>query len=106
MVVIGIEHITDISCQILLLHRLLVLALVKAVQTKGVHRPGLPDPQGVHHIVAVTYNRKIIGYSQNRLIALLDEFLFSILPYSGHSASEFYFLGIFRVAHLKWVAVL
>ena len=91
MVIIGIQHITNSFCQILLLHRLVVIPLVKGLQAEGIDRLGIPNPQGVDHIVAITYNRQIIGHSQHGLIALLHKLLMAVFMSYADITSEFDF---------------
>ena len=44
MVVIGIEHLTDISGKILLLNGHPVISLVKGIEGEALYGLGIPDP--------------------------------------------------------------
>ena len=106
MIVVGIQHIHQISGQILLLHCLAVVSLVKGIQLKSSQRLRIPDPQGVHDAVAVSYDGQIIGNSPHRLIAFLHEAASAVLIAShGNMAAELDDLGIFRSAQLKGISL-
>ena len=106
MVVIRIKHFHQVTRQVLLLHCLIVLTLVKAVQLKGINSFCIPDTQGIDNIVAVTYNRKIHRHSQNGLILLLNKMILAVLVLNPYIAAELNSLCIFRTAKLKRIAVL
>ena len=106
MVVIGIEHVHQVSGQILLLNRLAVVTLVKSVQTEACHGLRIPDTQGIHNAVAVSHDGKIVGNGSHCLITLLHEMISAVLvAVYGHVAAEFHYLGILGPAQFKRIAV-
>src|SRR5699024_9187068 len=70
VVVVRVEHLTDRSCQVLLLYRFLVLSLVERIQVKVVDRLRIPDTECVYDMVAVTYDRHVIRHGADTLVAL------------------------------------
>ena len=106
MVIVGIQHLHDGLCQVFLLHCLLVIALIEFLQIKGIHWLGVPDPQGIDHIIAVAHDGDVVGDCQNRLVALLDKMVPVAVPLGIHIAAEFYLCGVFGAADLKGIAVL
>ena len=106
VVVVGIKNLHDISRQVLLLHRLLVVALVKGIQFEALHGLRVPDTQGVHDAVSISDDGHIVRDGLHGLISLLLEAVASVLVHIYvHIAAEFHFLGIFRAAQLKGIAV-
>lgn len=102
VVVVGIEHLHDISRQVLLLHGLLIIALVKGIQLETHHRLRVPDPQGVHDMVAIAHDGQIKGNGIDGLVTLLGEMLSAVLvPGNGHITSELYLFFIFGSAQFK-----
>ena len=106
MVVVGIQNLNDGFRQVFLLHRLLVFALVKVRQIKGLKGLRVPDPQGVHHVVAISDDGDIIGNRQHRLVSLLDKMVSLSVPLGFHVAAEFYLRSVFRTADLKGISIL
>ena len=106
MIVVGVEDLHDGLGQVLLLHRLLIVAPVKGVQLEGGDGLRIPDAQGVDHIVAVADDRQVIGNRPDRLIALLDKIVSSVPVLCTDIAAEFHLHGILGAADLKGIAVL
>ncbi len=107
MVIVRVQHLYDIPCQILLLHRFLIITLVKGIQLETVHRLCIPDTQCIDDTVAVADNRQIIGNGAHCLIAFLLKMLSAVLIHVYiHIAAEPDLLGIFRSAQFKRIAVL
>ena len=108
VIIIRVKHLYNILCQVLLLHRLLIISLIKGIQMELIDRLRIPDTKGVHHIVAIAYHRHIVRYCQHRLIALLNKIISLLLLVIFHTdiTAEFYFRRIFRTADLKRIAVL
>ena len=107
MVIVRIQHLHDIPCQILLLHRFLIITFVKGIQLEAVHRLCIPDAQCIDNTVTVTDDRKIVRNGTHCLIAFLLKILSAVLIHVYiHIAAEPNLLGIFRSAQLKRIAVL
>ena len=69
MVVAGIKDLADRTGNVVLFHRLLIIAFIKGVQMEDLDRFGIPDPQGIDETVAVTDNRHIVRNSLNLVAA-------------------------------------
>ena len=106
VVVVGVKDLHNGFGQVLLLHCLLVVSPVKGIQIKGVDGFCVPDTQGIHHIVAVSDDRQVIGHRADRLVSVLYEMVHSALVLNAHITSEFNLGSILRPADLKGVAVL
>ena len=106
MVIVGVQNLHDISRQIFLLHRLLIIPLVKGIQLEAFHGFRIPDAQGVHDAISISDNRHIIG---NRLYGLIPLLLKAVTAVFIHIhvyiAAELHFLGIFRAAQLKGISI-
>ena len=106
MVIVRVKDLDDVSCQIFLLDRFLIIALVKRIQMEAFHRLCIPDTECIHNAVSVSYDRHIIGNRLNRLIPLLHKMLPAVLVCLYiYIAAEFHDLGVLRAAQLKRVAV-
>ena len=107
MVVVGVQNLYQQLRQVLFLHGLLIIALVKGVQAEGIHGLCVPDTQGIHHIVAIAYYRQVAGDSPYGLIALLDKMVLAVLiDLYVYIAAELDDLRVLRTAELKGIAVL
>ena len=107
MIVIGIQYFHEKLCEVLLLDSLLIIALVKGIETEGIHSLRIPDTQGIYHIISITYYRQIAGYRAHALVTLLNEMILSLFIYFDvHISAELYDLRVLRTAKLKGVAVL
>ena len=73
MGVVGIEDIAEGSGEILILNSLRVISPVKGLKGKLLLRLSVPDHEGIYHMVLVTNDRNIIGYSYYGIVALLNE---------------------------------
>ena len=73
MGVVGIEDIAKGSGEILILNSLRVISPVKGLKGKLLLRLSVPDHEGIYHMVLVTNDRNIIGYSYYGIVALLNE---------------------------------
>ena len=108
MVVIRIQDLNDIPCQVLLLHCLLVIALVERIQLEIIDRFRVPDPQGIDKVVVVADNRDIKRNRAHGLIVLLEELVpvcFVIILHA-HVTAELNLFGILRPPELKRIPVL
>ena len=107
MIVIGVQDFHDVPGQILLLHRLLVIPLVKGIQLEVIDRLRVPDPQSIYHIVIVTYDRNIKGNCQHGLIPFLDKAVASrtLVVFHPHIAAKLYLFRVLRTAQLKGIAI-
>ena len=106
MVVIGIKHLYDGLCQVLLLHCLLIIAPVKGIQVKGIDRLCIPDTQGIYHVIAIADHRQVVGHGTDALITVLYKMVCAVSVFNTHIAAEFYLHSILRAADLKWIAIL
>ena len=106
MIVIGIENLHNISCQVFLLHSLSVISLVEGIQLEALYRLCIPDSQSIYNAVAISYNREIKGNCPDCLIILLLKAASAILiTVHGNVSAEFYQLCIFRSAQFKGISV-
>ena len=105
MIVIRIKNLDNISRQIGLLYCLLVITLVKGIQTKAVHRLCIPDSEGVDNAVAISYYWKIIGNCLDRLVILLIPDQSAVLFPASHVSTKFDHLRVLCAAQLKRIAV-
>ena len=106
VIVVGIQNLYDITCQVLLLYRLLVVTLVKGIQLEALYRLRIPDTQGVYNTVAITHDGEIKRNRLNGLIALLGKYVSAILiGMNAYIAAEFHHFRILRSAQFKRIAV-
>ena len=86
----------------------MVISSVKLIKLEVRDRLGIPHAQCVDYVVAVTNDRHIIRDRQNRLVVLLDKFVFSRLRVflKTDISSETYFLCILFSAELEGVSFL
>ena len=106
MIVVRIEHLHDISRQILLLHRFLVIALVEGIQLEAVHRLRIPDTQGIHDAVTIAYHRHIVRNRCHGLIPFLPEMVSAVLVHIDVDVTaEAYLLRVFGSSQFKGIAV-
>ena len=106
MVVVRIEHLYNITRQILLLHRLLVIALIKGIKLEAFNGLCIPNTQGIYNAVAVADDRQVVRNRLYGLIALLKEMVSAFLIRAHIDiTAKFYFLRIFRTAQFKRIAV-
>ena len=107
MVIVGVKHLHDISCQILLLHRLLVVALVKGIELEALDRLRIPDAQCVHNAVAVAHDGEVKRNRLHGLIALLEEVISAIFIRAHiYITAKLDDLCVLGAAQLKRIAVL
>ena len=106
MVVVRIKDFRQGVRQIFLLHRLVIVALVEGIEGKIIDRLGIPDPEGIDHIVAVSHDRKVIGNRAYSLAALLMVIISAgrLIIIHGHIAAEFDLLGVFRPLQFERIA--
>ena len=106
MIVIGIEDINDQFCQIFLFNCFMIISSVKLIQLEVCNGLRVPHTQGIYHMVAVSYDRHIVGNSQNGFIVLLNEFVLSCyrILFKTDISAEADFLRILFSAELKGVA--
>ena len=108
MVVVGVQDLHDILCQVLLLYRLVIIAPVKGSKLEICDRLRIPDAQGIDYVVAITDDGHIIRHGAYRLKSLLDKFVPSglgiLLKTDGSAETDF--LRVFRTAQFKWIAFL
>ena len=106
--VVGIKNLHDGPGQVLLLYRFVVIALVKGIQLEIVDGFRVPDPQGIHYVVAVAHHRQVIGNGPHRLISLLDKVVSSgvLIVIYPDVAAELDLLGVLRPFQFKGIAVL
>ena len=106
VIVVGIQNLYDITCQVLLLYRLLVVTLVKRIQLEALYRLRIPDTQGVYNAIAITHDGEIKRNRLNGLIALLGKYVSAILVgMNAYIAAEFNHFRILRSAQFKRIAV-
>ena len=107
MIVVRVENLGQRLCQILLLHCLVIIPLVKGIQRKIIDGLRIPDAQRVHKAVAVAHDRHVVGDGLDGAVALLPEHDPSVCRLiGGHVAAEVHLLGVLGPAKLKRVAVL
>ena len=106
MVVVRIKNLYDIAGKIFLLNGLLIISLVKGVETEAVHRLRIPDTKGIYDAVSVADNGKIIRNCLYCLIAFQTVIVSSVfIGVARYITAEAYFLGIFRTAKLERISV-
>ena len=106
MIVIGVQNLYDITCQVLLLYRLLVITLVKGIQLEALYGLRIPDTQGVYNAIAITHNREIKRNGLNGLITLLGKYISAVLiGMHTYIATEFNRFRILRSAQFKRIAI-
>ena len=106
MVVVGVQYLHDISGQVLLLHSLLVISLVKGIQLEAHHRLRVPDPQGVHNMVAIAHDRQVKGNGIHGLVTRLRKMISAVLvPGYSHIAADFNLFLIFGPAQFEGIAI-
>ncbi len=105
MIVVGIKHLCQGTCQIGILHCQRIIALVKLIQVEIRDCLCVPDTQSVDHAVAVAHYRDIVGYRTYRCVILLSEYTSAVDYFCLYTAAESHFLGIFGSLHLKGIAV-
>ena len=106
VIVIGVKDLHNGLGQVLLLHGLLIVSSVKGIQIKGVDGFCVPDTQGIHHIIAVSDDRQVVGHRADRLVSVLYEMVNSALVLNAHIAPELNLGGILRPADFKGISVL
>ena len=106
MVVIRVEHLTDRSCQVLLLYSLLIFTFIKGVQVKGIDRFRIPDTESIYDVVAVAYHRHVIRHGTDALLALLHKLCMAVVVLHIHITAEFNLDSVLVSLDLERVAVL
>ena len=107
MIVVRIENLDKIACQIFFLDCLIIFPFVKGIQTKDFLWLCIPNHQGVDHIVVVADDRHIIRNCDHRRISLVDKVQVAVLALLGSDiASKTDFMCIFRSLDLKRITVL
>ena len=106
VIVVGIQNLYDITCQVLLLYRLLVVTLVKRIQLEALYRLRIPDTQGVYNTVAIAHDGEIKRNRLNGLIALLGKYVSAVLI-GMHTdiATEFHNFRILRSAQFERITI-
>ena len=100
------DSLYDIPGQILLLHSLLVISLVKGLQLEALHRLRIPDAQCVHDPISIAHNRHIIGNRLYGLISLLFKVIAAVFVHIYIDiAAELNLFGILGTAQLKRVSI-
>ena len=106
VIVVGIQNLYDITCQVLLLYRLLVIALIKGIQLEALYRLRIPDTQGVYNTVAIAHDGEIKRNRLNGLIALLGKYVSAVLiGMHAYIAAEFNHFRILRSAQFERIAI-
>ena len=106
VIVVGVQNLYDITCQVLLLYRLLVITLVKGIQLEALYRLRIPDTQGVYNAIAITHDGEIKRNRLNGLIALLGKYVSAVLI-GMHTdiATEFHNFRILRSAQFERITI-
>ena len=106
MVVVGVKHVYQQLGQVLFLYSFLVVSLIEGVQTEGIHRLGIPDTQGVYHVISIAYDGQVIGDRAHALVSLLHEMSLALFIHLYvHISAEFDDLRVLGAAQLKGIAV-
>ena len=106
VIVVGVQNLYDITCQVLLFYRLLVIALIKGIQLEALYGLRIPDTQGVYNAIAITHDGEIKRNRLNGLITLLGKYVSAILVgMNAYIAAEFNHFRILRSAQFKRIAV-
>ena len=107
MIVIWIQYLDNVLCEIFLFNRFMILAAVKFIQFELCNCLRIPDAEGIYHMISITYNRHIIWNCQYRFVIFLNIiiplFLFVVFHTNGSAKADF--LGILITAQFKWIAI-
>ena len=105
MIIIWIKHFHNISRKVGLLHSLLIIALVKRIQTKTIHWLCIPDSKRIDNTISISYNWKVIWNRLDGLIIFLIPNQSSILFSTCYIAAKFNHFCVFWTTQLKRVAI-
>ena len=107
MIIIWIQYLDNVFCEIFLLNRFMILATVKFIQFELCNCLRIPDAESIYHVISITYNRHIIWNCQYRFVIFLNIiiplFLFVVFHTNGSAKADF--LGILITAQFKWIAI-
>ena len=106
VIVVGVQNLYDVTCQVLLFYRLLVIALIKGIQLEALYGLRIPDTQGVYNAIAITDDGEIKRNRLNGLIALLGKYVSAVLI-GMHTdiATEFHNFRILRSAQFERITI-
>ena len=102
MVIVWIKNFYDITSKVLLLNCLLIITLVKRIESEAVDWLSIPDTKSIYDAVAVTYDWKVVRNSLNCLISFLEVVVTSVLINSyANISAELNFCSILISLNLK-----
>ena len=106
MIIIRIKNIYDQFRKIFLLYCLMIISSVELIQFEIRDRLCIPYTQCIYYVVAISNNRHIIRNCHDRLIVLLNKFIFSCnrIFLETDISSETYFLCILFTTDLERIS--
>ena len=106
MIVIRIKDINDQFCKVFLLYRFVIISSVKLIKFKVCDRFCIPYTQCIYYMVAISNDRHIIWNCHNRLVILLNEYIFTCcrIFLKTDISTKAYFFCVLFTAYFKRIS--
>ena len=106
MIVIRIKDINDQFCKVFLLYRFVIISSVKLIQLKICDRFCIPYTQCIYYMVTISNDRHIIWNCHNRLVILLNEYIFTCcrIFLKTDISTKAYFFCVLFTAYFKRIS--
>ena len=106
MIVIRIKDINDQFCKVFLLYRFVIISSVKLIQLEICDRFCIPYTQCIYYMVTISNDRHIIWNCHNRLVILLNEYIFTCcrIFLKTDISTKAYFFCVLFTAYFKRIS--
>ena len=106
MIVIRIKDINDQFCKVFLLYRFVIISSVKLIQLEICDWFCIPYTQCIYYMVTISNDRHIIWNCHNRLVILLNEYIFTCcrIFLKTDISTKAYFFCVLFTANFKRIS--
>ena len=106
MIVIRIKDINDQFCKVFLLYRFVIISSVKLIQLEICDWFCIPYTQCIYYMVTISNDRHIIWNCHNRLVILLNEYIFTCcrIFLKTDISTKAYFFCVLFTAYFKRIS--
>ena len=107
MVIVRVQYLYDISCQIFLLYGFSIITFVERLQLEVYDWLCIPDAKGIDYIIAISNDRHVVRNSQYRLISLMNKVicLCICIINNFYMTAETNLFCILRTTQFEWVTI-
>ena len=106
MIIVGIQHLYQVTGQVGILYRTIVITTIECIQRELLLRLCIPHHQGIYDAVVISHDWHIIWHRQYGIVVLMNELGIAVrLLLCTYISAELHLTGIFRTLQFEWVTV-